>query len=153
MPCLGMPLILASAEQLQWERSCPRILAADVIWKLDVYRTSLFLVHVVREDLRALGETAPARNIGEQLVRSAGSVSANIAEGYSRSSRVDRLRFFAYALGSARECVTWYESIRGTISNDGLDDRLLLLTRIRALLLGFIRSQRMHAREGGVFEV
>jgi four helix bundle protein len=147
-----MPLILASAEQIHWERSCPRILAADAIWKLDVYRTSLFLVHVVREDLRAVGAGPPANGIAEQLLRSAGSVSANIAEGFSRSTRVDRLRFFAYALGSARECVTWYESIRGTISDDAIDDRLLLLTRIRALLLGFIRAQRTQGRQGGVLE-
>ena len=147
-----MPLILASAEQIHWERSCPRILASDAIWKLDVYRTSLFLVHVVREDLRALGAGPPANSVAEQLRRSAGSVSANIAEGYSRAARVDRLRFFACALGSARECVTWYESVRGAISDDAVDDRLLLLTRIRALLLGFIRAQRTQGRQGGMFE-
>ena len=143
-----MPLLIASAEQARWERSCPRILAADAIWKLDVYRSSLFLVHVVREDLRAVAAASPEAGIAAQLLRSAGSVSANVAEGYSRASRVDRLRFFAYALGFARACVTWYESIRGVISDEALEDRLLLLVRIRALLLGFIRAQRLQGRAG-----
>lgn len=147
-----MPLLIASAEQVRWERACPRMLAADALWKLDVYRSSLFLVHVVREDLRAVAAAPPISGIAAQLLRSAGSVSAHIAEGYSRATRTDRLRFFACALGAARECVSWYESIRGVISDDALEDRLLLLVRIRALLLSFIRAQRMHARPGSVLD-
>ena len=147
-----MPLILASAEQLRWERSCPRILTSDTIWKLDAYRTSLFLIHVVRDDMRAVLAARPTETLVGQLIRAAGSVSANIAEGYSRSTRVDRLRFFGYALGSARECVSWYQAIRDAIPNETLDARLVLIARIRALLLGLIRSQRTNTRPGGIFE-
>src|SRR4051794_9257483 len=41
--------------------------------------------------------------IGAQLLRSAGSIGANIAEGYSRRSARDRIRFYEYALGSSAE--------------------------------------------------
>ena len=76
--------------------------------------------------------------------------SANIGEGYSRSSRADRLRFLDYALGSARECLTWYEALRGTLPDRELDERGRLLARIRALLLGLIRSLR--SRDAAAFE-
>ena len=38
--------------------------------------------------------------IGPQLYASVGSIIVHIAEGYSRSSGADRVRFYEYALGS-----------------------------------------------------
>jgi len=78
----------------------------DVIWKLDVYRSALFMLEVARDDLGALSADRPEAAIGAQLLRSAGSISANIGEGYSRSTRADRLRFLGYGLGSTRECTS-----------------------------------------------
>ena len=147
-----MSLPVPSPEQVRWEQACPPALTSDNIWQLDVYRSSLFLMHVARGDARALGVAFPARGVADQLMRAAGWVSASIAEGYSRAARVDRLRFFSCALGSARECVTWYQAGLGTLSAETFEARLVLLTRIRTLLLGFIRQQRTMAREGGVFE-
>ena len=69
-------------------------------------------------------------------------MSANLGEGYSRSTRLDRLRFLGYALGSTRECLTWYEAARGTLPEDVLEQRQQLVTRTRSLLLGLIRSLR-----------
>ena len=37
-----------------------------------------------------------------------GGISANIDEGYSRSSGKERAHFYEYALGSARESRGWY---------------------------------------------
>jgi four helix bundle protein len=45
-----------------------------------------------------------------QLWRSAVSIAANSAEGYSRGTGADRARFHEHALGSARECIVWYEA-------------------------------------------
>ena len=39
----------------------------------------------------------------DQITRSSLSVSSNIAEGYERASRPDRMRFLNYAKGSAGE--------------------------------------------------
>ena len=80
--------------------------------------------------------------VARQLIRAAGSVSADLAEGYSRSTRNDRLRFLGYALGSARECLTWYQATRGVLPDSQVDERIRLLTRLRSLLLGMIRSLR-----------
>jgi len=40
----------------------------------------------------------------DQLLRAAGSVALNLAEGYGRLTPADRRRHFTIALGSLREC-------------------------------------------------
>ena len=131
-----------SNEQREWERTCSPAITSDVIWKLDAYRAALFLLHVSRGDCHTLRAARPDDGIASQLIRAAGSVSANLGEGYSRSTRSDRLRFLGYALGSARECLSWYEAARGVLADEDIDERLLLVTRLRSLLLGLIRSLR-----------
>lgn len=47
------------------------------------------------------------KTIGEQLVRSVDSISANIVEGYGRFYLKDKIRFFYYARGSINETICW----------------------------------------------
>jgi four helix bundle protein len=116
---------------------------------LDAYRASLFLLHVAKADVRRLIASGSDKELTSQLIRGAGSVSANISEGYSRPTRADRLRFLGYALGSTRECVTWYLATADeTESPQILGSRLVLLARTRALLLGLIRSTRSPRNRG-----
>ena len=143
---------LESAEQRAWERGCPRAITSDVIWKLDVYRAALFFLHLSRSDCRAMLSARPDDEVAHQLRRAAGSVSANLGEGYSRSTRADRLKFLGYALGSARECVSWYQAARDVLPDEAIEERLHLLSRIRALLLGLIRSLRQAKSASGHFE-
>jgi hypothetical protein len=51
-----------------------------------------------------------------------------------------------YALGSARECNSWYDGSRDRLSNVVVDEREMLIARIRALLLRYIRSLRKRRR-------
>jgi len=46
-------------------------------------------------------------SVGLQLVRAADSVSANIAEGFGRYHKKDKIKFYQYAKGSALECYDW----------------------------------------------
>jgi four helix bundle protein len=71
-----------------------------------------------------------------------GSISANIAEGYSRSTGRDRARFFEYALGSARESRDWYYKCRYGLGNEAAKDRIGLITQVIRLLLSIIPHQR-----------
>lgn len=80
--------------------------------------------------------------IASQLYRAAGSIGANICDGYSRSSGRDRVRFFEYALSSARECRFWYHAGRHVLDPTHYEQRALLLTRICQLLLKAIPRER-----------
>jgi len=71
-----------------------------------------------------------------------GSISANIAEGYSRGSDKDRARFYEYALGSARESRDWYYKGRHVLGEEVMTHRQRLLTQIIRLLPTMIPQQR-----------
>ena len=131
-----------TTEQLAWEPTVAHAVTSDIIWKLDVYRAALFLLHVSVRDCGEIRAAHPRDAVADQLTRAAGSISANLAEGYGRTTRADRVRFFNYALGSTRECMSWYQAVSDVIPPDLVEARLELLARIRALLLGFIRSPR-----------
>src|SRR4051812_17733926 len=105
-------------QQLAWEQTCSQAITSDVLWKLDVYRVAMYLIHVARQDCRRGRRSRADPWLLSQLIRAAGSVSANLSEGYSRPTRTDRLRFLGYALGSTRECISWYEALRDELSDD-----------------------------------
>jgi four helix bundle protein len=45
--------------------------------------------------------------VGKQLVRAVDSISANIAEGYGRYTKKDKIHFYRYAYGSVLESTDW----------------------------------------------
>jgi four helix bundle protein len=45
--------------------------------------------------------------IGKQFVRAADSISANIAEGFGRYTKRDKINFYRYAQGSPKETMDW----------------------------------------------
>jgi hypothetical protein len=73
-----------------------------------------------------------------------GSISANLAEGYSRGTGKDRARFYEYALGSARESRDWYFKGRHILGEVVVRHRLQLLAEVIRLLLTMIPQQREH---------
>lgn len=84
------------------------------------------------------------RTIGlaNQLYRAVGSVGANLAEGYSRSTGKDRALFYQYSLGSARESRDWYYKARFVLGIEIFEHRARVLTEIIRLLLTMIPQQR-----------
>ena len=118
-----------SAEQLEWEKTCSRAITSDMVWKLDAYRSALFLIHCARTDLRSIPGLHPDDEIGGQLLTAAASVSAHIGEGYGRWTLADQLKYLGYALGSVRECTSWYEALRDRLSDAVVDHRQALVAR------------------------
>ena len=84
-------------------------------------------------------------SVADQLHRSLGSISANLAEGYSRSKGLDRARFFEFSLGSAHESRDWYYKSRHALSAEVINHRIDLVTQIIAMLTPMISHQRTHA--------
>ena len=58
--------------------------------------------------------------VGMQWVRSVDSMSANIAEGFGRYTKKDKIKFYRYCFGSLKESQDWLEkaNIRKFISED-----------------------------------
>ncbi|MEJ7675134.1 MAG: four helix bundle protein [Chitinophagaceae bacterium] len=52
------------------------------------------------------------KTIGAQFVDAADSISANIAEGFGRHFKKDKIRFYQYSRGSIKECFDWNEKSR-----------------------------------------
>ncbi|MFZ2486893.1 MAG: four helix bundle protein [Anaerolineae bacterium] len=113
------------------------------MWRVKAYQLALFAADIAWLDLKALMADRRTLELSDQLYRSIGSVSANIVEGFSKSSRRDRVRFYEYALGSAREARDWYYKARHVLRSEVVTNRLTLYTEIIRLLLTMIPEQRM----------
>ena len=86
-----------------WSSGVLEEIKQDSLWKSEAYKLSLFASDIGWHDVTKLFKDKRTISISDQLNRSLGSISANIAEGYSRGTGKDRARFYEYALGSARE--------------------------------------------------
>jgi four helix bundle protein len=109
---------------------------------MEVYRLTVFASDLAWHDVSKLVEDKRTVSLSDQLYRAIGSVSANIAEGYSRQSGKDQARFYEYALGSAREARGWYYQGRHILSEAVAMHRIMLLTRIIRSLLTIIPAER-----------
>src|SRR3990167_11487395 len=49
------------------------------------------------------------RTVGVQFVTAIDSISANIAEGFGRYSKKDKIKFYFYSFGSVKESLDWNE--------------------------------------------
>jgi len=131
-----------------WAESVPATVREDLLWRLEAYRLGLYVCDIAWEDVTALSEDVRTRSLADQLHRSLGSISANIAEGYSRGGGRDRARFLEYALGSAREARDWYVKARRVLGPERVEAQLLVLSSVIRLLLVMTKDQRtVHLRE------
>ena len=126
----------------QWLDSVPRELKEDSLWRMEVYRLSVFAADLAWPDATRLIQDKRTISLADQLYRAVGSVSGNIAEGYGRQSGKDQARYYEYALGSAREGRNWYYQSRHVLTDLVAQHRIQLLTQIIRLLLTIIPSER-----------
>jgi four helix bundle protein len=128
-----------------WEKSVPGSITEDSLWKMTAYRIALFLGDIGWYDVTKLIQDRRTIRVSDQLYRALGSISANLAEGYSRGSGKDRARFYEYGLGSARESRDWYFKGRYVLGEAVVEHRLQLLAEIIRLLLTMVSQQRGRA--------
>jgi four helix bundle protein len=81
---------------------------AGPIWAFLAYRKALFLYDLTWEDCGKLVRDRRGQAVAQQLIRSVGSISANVEEGHGRGYGKQRDWFFGVAIGSARESKGWY---------------------------------------------
>jgi four helix bundle protein len=125
-----------------WEASVPEALRDDSLWKAKAYRLALFSCKIGWQDVTKLFKDGRTRSLADQLYRALGSISANIAEGYSRGTSRDRAHFYEYALGSAREARDWYYKADEVLAEPVIAHRIMLLSEIIRMLLVMVPDQR-----------
>jgi four helix bundle protein len=126
----------------EWQADVPDNIKGDSLWKLEVYRLGLFIADLTWQDALILEKSYLTRGLADQLYRAVCSISANIAEGYSRSTGRDRARFLEYSLGSAREARDWYYKSRHTLKDEVINHRIELLTQLIKMLSVLTPVQR-----------
>jgi four helix bundle protein len=126
----------------EWLETVPVQVTGDSLWKMKAYRLALFAADLGWHDVTQLASERRTMALADQIYRSLGSISANLAEGYSRGTSRDRAHFYEYALGSARESRDWYYKARHVLREDVTAHRMSLLTEITRLLLAMVPQQR-----------
>jgi four helix bundle protein len=106
-----------------------------LIWQRGIQITKL-----VYQQLKNIPQDA-RYELGFQLIRSAISISSNIAEGSSRSSSKDYKRLLEIALGSSFELETQMIILREiTGENEGLVSLLSLIDEEQKMLMSFMNK-------------
>ncbi len=75
---------------------------------ISCYKRSLNLSNYVW-DIVMGWEWFAKKTIGSQFVEAVDSISANIAEGFGRYSKRDKIKFYYYSFGSVKESLDWNE--------------------------------------------
>ena len=78
---------------------------------IDAYRVAFHLSNLIWEEVVRWDHFA-RHTVGKQFVRAIDSVSANIAEGFGRYGKKDKIKFYRYANGSLKERLDWNEKAR-----------------------------------------
>lgn len=132
----------------EWLAQVPEALKQDPIWKFEAYPKALLLFDLAwEEDCEKLLRDSRGRELAKQLVRSAGSISANIDEGFGRGvDRGEYAQFLRYALGSARETRSCYYKVRKLLSEEVVKHRTGLCGEVIALPVTAINRHKQAHR-------
>ena len=126
----------------EWEAGVHERVKREPVWRFLGYRKALFFYELAWQDCDRLMRDRRGRAVAEQLIRSVGSISANIEEGHGRGYGKQRNWFFGVSIGSARESKGWYWRGRHLLSSEVLDHRLTLADEVIALLVTELTHQR-----------
>ncbi len=133
-----------------WLKSVPTDITGDPLWRVEAYRLALFVGDLGWYDVTKLIRDKRTQELSDQLYRALGSIGANVSEGYSRGGGRDRVRFYEYALGSARETRDWHYKGRHILGVAVATHRISFVTQIIRLLLTMVPDQRtVSLREDG----
>ncbi len=88
--------------------------------------------------------------VGKQLVRSADSIGANIAEGEGRGSYQDNRRFIKIARGSLQETQHWLRRAfkRNLLTDDQIKSLKPIIDKLAPTLNAYLRSIGTRAVDG-----
>lgn len=109
---------------------------------LEVWRRSHKMFLDLLEDIKKFPKSAEARIITDQMVRSVGSISANIAEGFNSRSTKQYLNYLDIAKRTTSESENWYYKVKDAtlLAKDIAEMRIAECVEISKMLQGLINS-------------
>ena len=125
-----------------WKETVHESIRNDPLWNFQVYPRALFAYDLAWEDCEYLLKDVRGKKIAEQLIRSVGSISANIEEGYGRGYGKDYSYHLRIAIAEARESRGWYWKGHTLLPALVLDYRMKLLSEIIAMIAPNLERQR-----------
>jgi four helix bundle protein len=126
----------------EWEATLPATFLRDPIWRTPAYRFGLWLSHLAKNDFALLYAHPSSRNTAQQLLRAVEGISANLSEGYGRSTGRERARYYDYAQATTREARDWYFKALDVLGPEVVEQRLSVLERILRILAVVIPRER-----------
>jgi len=94
----------------------------------------------VMDDTELLLRDIRGREIAKQVIRSAGSISANFEEGYGRGTTKEFIHHLRIANGEARETKGWYRRAKRFIPEDLMTNRTKEIDEVIALISSTIKG-------------
>lgn len=131
----------------EWAESVSPAIRDDPLWKFQVYPKALFLYELTWADCEYLLKDERGKTVARQLIRSIGSISANIEEGFGRGFGKSYANHMRIALGEARESRGWYWRGHNLLPENVVEHRLQLLGEIIALLTVSIKTQKKYTEK------
>jgi hypothetical protein len=103
----------------EWEQTVPEEIKSDSVWRMQAYRLALYAADIGWEDVVLLARDRRTIGIAEQLFRSLGSISANLAEGYSEAANETKRGFTnmpsvqrgKHEIGISRLAMCWVQRL------------------------------------------
>jgi four helix bundle protein len=120
-----------------------------------LWKESQDFAELVVKTVGALPKDRGVEAIGLQLIRAAGSIAANIAEGYGRYSQAAYRNHLSIARGSAFEAESWLDLLIRTGHLEPVDGQTLLQkcayvqSLITTRMKGLGEARGTYAREEG----
>jgi four helix bundle protein len=127
---------------VEWEETVNPAIRNDPLWKFMAYPKALFVYELTWADCEYLSKDERGKTVARQLIRSVGSIGANIEEGFGRGFGKSYAYHMRITLGEARESRGWYWRGHNLIPENVVDHRLQLLGEIIALLTTNIKKQK-----------
>lgn len=112
--------------------------------ELEVWKVADDLFDMIVADSLNFPKTIPAKIITDQIIRSIGSISANIAEGIGRGGNKELIRHLIIARGSLVESQNWLLKIKklGWITEERFKVYMQKLAHDRVMINFFIGKLR-----------
>ena len=129
----------------EWGVTVPGRVKAEACWRFEAYPKALYVYELAWDDCDVLMRDERGRAVARQLIRSVGSISANIEEGHGRGvGGKSYLYFLRIAEGSARESKGWYFRARKMLGPAVVEARQALLDEVLALI---VTEKRRHQHQ------